>query len=122
LLETPYQHEPRHHKKEKDSLQYSTTIYKHIAGVGEFAILLLIANPDIPKAFLFLPLGCDNLMTKLDMLHKIVPFNDALEILPNFGRFRIITRPLGISIPRELVANRRDVTGAPRVPVDRRIS
>jgi hypothetical protein len=92
----------------KSLLQHATAVDQDLTGVCEFTSRGP-PYPDLPLALFFVPRSSDNSMLKLHVLKQIMIDGHLLEIRPDFGRLRIIVRPIWIARPGELVRSRRNV-------------
>lgn len=71
--------------KRKHSLQGASTVDQHVTDIGEFLTSLLVANADMPQAFLLIPPGAHDSMPQLDVFCETVSFNHTFEVLPDLG-------------------------------------
>lgn len=66
---------------------------------------------DLPETVVGIPKGAGNLVFQFDIFDQAMLVDDIPEILPDFGGLGIILRPIRVSLPRELIRRRGDVTG-----------
>lgn len=74
---------------------------------------------DLPETLVGIPICAGNLVLQFDIFDQAVLVDNIPEILPDLGGLGIILRPIRVSLPRELIRRRGDVTGTAWVSIQR---